>query len=128
MLRLLQGDVGSGKTVVALVAAARDRSRPAAASCADRTAGASISIRSRAGGSRRLHVAILTGRERGRERQDILDRLTLGDIDLLIGTTRCSRKTSTSTISPRRGRRTASLWRASALALAQKGEAVDVLR
>src|SRR6185503_15660116 len=31
-------------------------------------------------------VAILTGRERGGERDTILDRLALGDIDLLIGT------------------------------------------
>ncbi len=33
-----------------------------------------------------IRVAILTGRERGGERKAILDRLTLGDIDLLIGT------------------------------------------
>jgi ATP-dependent DNA helicase RecG len=33
-----------------------------------------------------LRVAILTGRERGGERETILDRLALGDIDLLIGT------------------------------------------
>ena len=33
-----------------------------------------------------MRVAILTGRERGREREDILDRLALGDIDLLVGT------------------------------------------
>ena len=33
-----------------------------------------------------IRVAILTGRERGGERESILDRLALGDIDLLIGT------------------------------------------
>ncbi|MFA6265261.1 MAG: ATP-dependent DNA helicase RecG, partial [Pseudolabrys sp.] len=33
-----------------------------------------------------LHVAILTGRERGGERKAILDRLALGEIDLIIGT------------------------------------------
>jgi len=33
-----------------------------------------------------LRVAILTGRERGTARKEILDRLVLGDIDLLIGT------------------------------------------
>src|SRR5690349_13560711 len=33
-----------------------------------------------------IRVAILTGRERGSARKDILDRLALGDIDLLIGT------------------------------------------
>src|SRR6185369_12306954 len=33
-----------------------------------------------------IRVEILTGRERGGERETILDRLALGDIDLLIGT------------------------------------------
>ena len=33
-----------------------------------------------------IRVAILTGRERGPARKEILDRLTLGDIDLLLGT------------------------------------------
>jgi ATP-dependent DNA helicase RecG len=33
-----------------------------------------------------LRVAILTGRERGRERDETLERLALGEIDLLIGT------------------------------------------
>jgi ATP-dependent DNA helicase RecG len=33
-----------------------------------------------------IEVAILTGRERGRERNDILDRLGRGDIHLLVGT------------------------------------------
>jgi ATP-dependent DNA helicase RecG len=33
-----------------------------------------------------LRVAILTGRERGRERTDVLHRLAAGDIDLLVGT------------------------------------------
>ena len=33
-----------------------------------------------------IRVAILTGRERGGERATLLDRLALGDIDLLIGT------------------------------------------
>jgi ATP-dependent DNA helicase RecG len=33
-----------------------------------------------------IRVAILTGRERGPARKEILDRLALGDVDLLIGT------------------------------------------
>jgi ATP-dependent DNA helicase RecG len=33
-----------------------------------------------------IDVAILTGRERGRERADILSRLAAGDIDILVGT------------------------------------------
>jgi ATP-dependent DNA helicase RecG len=37
-------------------------------------------------GAAGIRIAILTGRERGSERETILDRLALGDIDLLIGT------------------------------------------
>src|SRR5262249_57683337 len=33
-----------------------------------------------------INVAILTGRERGRERNDILEKLAFGDIHVLIGT------------------------------------------
>src|SRR5450830_24863 len=75
MLRLLQGDVGSGKTVVALVAAA-------AVIEAGRQAAIMAPLAEAAG----IRVAILTGRERGPARKETLDRLTLGDIDLLIGT------------------------------------------
>jgi ATP-dependent DNA helicase RecG len=37
-------------------------------------------------GSAGIEIAILTGRERGRERSDILERLARGDIHLLVGT------------------------------------------
>src|SRR5674476_605 len=89
MLRLLQGDVGSGKTVVALVAAAAvieaGRQAPfmAPTEILARQHLNTIAPLAKAAG---IRVAILTGRERGRERGEILDRLTLGDIDLLIGT------------------------------------------
>jgi ATP-dependent DNA helicase RecG len=89
MLRLLQGDVGSGKTVVALLAAA------AAAEVGKQTALMAPTeilarqhvktiapLAERAG----LSVAILTGREKGRERKDILARLQSGEIDFLVGT------------------------------------------
>ena len=89
MLRLLQGDVGSGKTVVALVAAAavieagRQAAFMAPTEILARQHLATIAPLAEAAG---LRVAILTGRERGPARKEILDRLTLGDIDLLIGT------------------------------------------
>src|SRR5665811_2142618 len=89
MLRLLQGDVGSGKTVVALVAAAavieagRQAAFMAPTELLARQHLNTIAPLAEAAG---IRVAILTGRERGRERKEILDRLTLGDIDLLIGT------------------------------------------
>ena len=89
MVRLLQGDVGSGKTVVALLAAATviEASRQAALMAPTeilaRQHFATIApLAERAG----IRVAVLTGRERGRERSDILDRLAIGDIDLIVGT------------------------------------------
>lgn len=89
MLRLLQGDVGSGKTVVALIAAAtvieagRQAAIMAPTEILARQHLATIAPLAEAAG---IRVAILTGRATGGERQTILDRLVLGDIDLLIGT------------------------------------------
>jgi ATP-dependent DNA helicase RecG len=89
MLRLLQGDVGSGKTVVALIAAAavieagRQTAFMAPTEILARQHLKTITPLAEAAG---LHVAILTGRERGRERKDILDRLAEGKINLLLGT------------------------------------------
>ena len=89
MLRLLQGDVGSGKTVVALLAAAtvieagRQAAFMAPTEILARQHLKTIAPLAEAAG---LKVAILTGRERGGERTEILDRLALGDIDLLLGT------------------------------------------
>jgi ATP-dependent DNA helicase RecG len=89
MLRLLQGDVGSGKTVVALMAAAaaieagRQTAVMAPTEILARQHLATIAPLAATAG---IEVAILTGRERGRERSDILERLARGDIHLLVGT------------------------------------------
>jgi ATP-dependent DNA helicase RecG len=89
MLRLLQGDVGSGKTVVALLACAavieagRQAAIMAPTEILARQHLATIATVAEAAG---LKVALLTGRERGRARSDILARLAAGDIDLLVGT------------------------------------------
>src|ERR1700712_4886626 len=89
MLRLLQGDVGSGKTVVALLAAAAvNEVGKQAAMMAPTQILARQHIKTitplaeRAG----MRLAILTGREKGKERRDILARLEAGEIDLLVGT------------------------------------------
>ena len=89
MLRLLQGDVGSGKTVVALLAAAAviEAGKQAALMApteilARQHIKTIAPLAERAG----LRVAILTGREKGKERRDILARLEAGEIDLLVGT------------------------------------------
>ena len=89
MLRLLQGDVGSGKTVVALLAAAavaevgRQAALMAPTEILARQHIKTITpLAERAG----LRVAILTGREKGKERRDILARLAAGEIDFVVGT------------------------------------------
>jgi ATP-dependent DNA helicase RecG len=89
MLRLLQGDVGSGKTVVALMAAAsvietgRQAALMAPTEILVRQHQATIAPLAFSAG---IRVAVLTGRERGRERNAILQQLAAGEIDLLIGT------------------------------------------
>jgi len=89
MLRLLHGDVGSGKTVVALLAAAtvieagRQAALMAPTEILARQHFATIApLAAKAG----IRVAILTGRERGRERPEIISALATGDIDLIVGT------------------------------------------
>jgi ATP-dependent DNA helicase RecG len=89
MLRLLQGDVGSGKTVVALLAAAAvNEAGKQAALMAPTEILARQHIKTIAPLAERagLRVAILTGREKGKERRDILARLADGKIDFLVGT------------------------------------------
>ena len=89
MLRLLQGDVGAGKTVVALLAAATvvEAGRQAALMApTELLARQHLNTIAPLAAAAGMRVAILTGRERGRDRDDILDRLAIGDLDLLIGT------------------------------------------
>ncbi|MBI1402768.1 MAG: ATP-dependent DNA helicase RecG [Porphyrobacter sp.] len=89
MLRLLQGDVGAGKTVVALEAMliAVEAGRQAAL-----LAPTEILARQHFETLRRLaaptgaEVALLTGRAKGRERESILIGLLDGSIDILVGT------------------------------------------
>jgi ATP-dependent DNA helicase RecG len=89
MLRLLHGDVGSGKTLVALLAAAtvieagRQAALMAPTEILARQHFATIAPLATAAG---IRVAVLTGRERGRERPEILAALAAGDIDLIVGT------------------------------------------
>ncbi|MBV9565243.1 MAG: ATP-dependent DNA helicase RecG [Bradyrhizobium sp.] len=89
MLRLLQGDVGSGKTVVALLAAAAvAEAGKQAALMAPTEILARQHIKTVAPLAERagLRVAILTGREKGKERRELLAHLEAGEIDLLVGT------------------------------------------
>ncbi|HEY7844675.1 MAG TPA: ATP-dependent DNA helicase RecG [Bradyrhizobium sp.] len=89
MLRLLQGDVGSGKTVVALLAAAAvAETGKQAALMAPTEILARQHIKTVAPLAERagMKVAILTGREKGKERRELLAQLETGEIDLLVGT------------------------------------------
>ena len=89
MLRLLQGDVGSGKTVVALLAmldaveAGLQAALMAPTELLVRQHLASLEPYANAAGVR---LAALTGRERGPQREDMLAKLAAGEIDILIGT------------------------------------------
>jgi ATP-dependent DNA helicase RecG len=89
MLRLLQGDVGSGKTLVALLAAAHviESGKQAAIMAPTEVLArqhlARIAPLAEAAG---IRVEILTGRERGASRSALLEDLQAGSIDLLVGT------------------------------------------
>ncbi|ASG20468.1 ATP-dependent DNA helicase RecG [Nitrospirillum viridazoti] len=89
MLRLLQGDVGSGKTIVALMAMATAVEAGAQAALmapteilARQHAESLADLAETAG----IRLALLTGRDKGKARQQVLDRLASGEIDILIGT------------------------------------------
>ena len=102
MMRLLQGDVGSGKTVVALLAMliAVESRRPGRIHGADRNsrAPASRDLAPLAQAGRR-QVALLTGREKGRARAAILRPRRRARSRSSSARMRCCRRTSSSAIS-----------------------------
>jgi ATP-dependent DNA helicase RecG len=89
MVRLLQGDVGAGKTVVALLAMARaveaggQSTLMAPTEILARQHFATIAPLAEKAG---LTTAVLTGREKGQERTRILAGLEDGSIDIVVGT------------------------------------------
>jgi ATP-dependent DNA helicase RecG len=89
MLRLLQGDVGAGKTMVAIhallraVEAGHQGALLAPTEILARQHYSSLNASLAAMG---VNVAILTGRDKGRVRESVLMGLADGSIDILIGT------------------------------------------
>jgi ATP-dependent DNA helicase RecG len=89
MLRLLQGDVGSGKTLVALMAmlsAVEAGAQAALLAPTEILARQHYDTLSRQLAGLPVNVAILTGREKGRARESCLMGLADGSIHILIGT------------------------------------------
>jgi len=89
MLRLLQGDVGSGKTIVALLAmasaveAGRQAAMMAPTEILARQHFERIEPMARAAG---IRTALLTGRDKAAERRATLEGLASGQIDIVVGT------------------------------------------
>ncbi|MCW5749068.1 MAG: DEAD/DEAH box helicase, partial [Alphaproteobacteria bacterium] len=89
MARLLQGDVGSGKTVVALMAmlaaveAGAQAALMAPTELLARQHHATMAPLAEAAG---VHLVLLTGRDTAKRKRDILTGLADGSIDLVVGT------------------------------------------
>lgn len=89
MVRLVQGDVGSGKTIVALLAAATVIEAGAQAALLAPTeilARQHIETLQPIAEKAGMRIEILTGRDKGSARKEKLRRLADREIDLLIGT------------------------------------------
>ncbi|MFQ5535204.1 MAG: ATP-dependent DNA helicase RecG [Sphingomonadales bacterium] len=89
MLRLLQGDVGSGKTIVALLAmlvAVEAGGQAAIVAPTEILARQHFDTLAPLGEQAGVRVAKLTGRNKGRARAQLLDELAAGEVDILVGT------------------------------------------
>ena len=89
MLRLLQGDVGSGKTLVALLsmaAAVESGGQAVLMAPTEILARQHFSTISKLADAAGITVDVLTGRTKGREREAILERIASGETQIVIGT------------------------------------------
>lgn len=89
MNRLLQGDVGSGKTVVAAIAsyqAAIDGYQTAIMVPTEVLATQHAATLSNLLNGTGVSVALLTGSVKGKARSELLDRLAAGEVQIIVGT------------------------------------------
>ncbi len=89
MLRLVQGDVGSGKTLVALfacLAAIESGAQAALLAPTEILARQHHATLCKLAEALPVRIALLTGRDKGRAREALLADLAAGRIDLLVGT------------------------------------------
>jgi ATP-dependent DNA helicase RecG len=89
MLRLLQGDVGSGKTAVALMAmlaAVEAGGQAALMAPTEILARQHHATLARLAAPAGVRIDVLTGRTKSRERDAVLERLASGETDIVIGT------------------------------------------
>ena len=89
MLRLLQGDVGSGKTLVAALAMARaaeaglQSAMMAPTDLLARQHGVTLAPLLEAAG---ISMAVLTGRDKPKDRRAIMEKMAAGEIAVVVGT------------------------------------------
>ena len=89
MNRLLQGDVGSGKTVVALISmilAVDNGYQACMMAPTEILARQHYATLVKMAGDIGLRIAVLTGTTKVRERREVLEALAAGEIDILVGT------------------------------------------
>ncbi|MBB4574100.1 ATP-dependent DNA helicase RecG [Rhizobium lentis] len=89
MLRLLQGDVGSGKTLVALMSMAaviESGGQAVLMAPTEILARQHHATISKFAASAGLGIEVLTGRTKGREREEILERIASGAAQIVVGT------------------------------------------
>jgi ATP-dependent DNA helicase RecG len=89
MLRLLQGDVGSGKTVVAVLAmldAVESGAQAAVMAPTEILARQHFATMSPLAAAAGVPLALLTGREKGKSREKVLKALAGGELPMIVGT------------------------------------------
>ncbi len=89
MIRLLQGDVGAGKTLVSLAAllmVCEGGFQGVLMAPTDILAGQHFNSFEKILKGTNIRIGLLTGREKGKKRDKILEDLLSGEIDILIGT------------------------------------------